>query len=168
MHEHLGIASRALKSCRDDLRNCLWDLRHQTLESDDMESAILQTLAPHTAGIDLAVRFRVPRERISDNTAHAILCIIRELTINGVRHGKATTVKVAGSVEGERLLCSVRDNGCGFDPENCPGDEQGHYGLLGIRERVNAFEGSMTIESRPGAGTKTTISIHIPQESEPA
>lgn len=168
MHEHLGIASRALKSCRDELRNCLWDLRHQTLESDDMESAILQTLAPHTAGIDLAVRFRVPRERISDNTAHAILCIIRELTINGVRHGKATTVKVAGSVEGERLLCSVRDNGCGFDPENCPGDEQGHYGLLGIRERVNAFEGSMTIESRPGAGTKTTISIHIPQESEPA
>ena len=166
MHEHLGIASRALKSCRDDLRNCLWDLRHQTLESDDMESAILQTLAPHATGVSLAVRFRVPRERISDNTAHAILGIVRELTINAVRHGKATSVKVAGSIKGEKLLCSVRDNGCGFDPENRPGDEQGHYGLLGIRERVNAFEGAMTIESSPGAGTKVTIAINIPQEDK--
>ena len=166
LHDHLTVASRALKSCRDELRNCLWDMRHEALESDDMESAIRQTLAPHTAGVDLSIRFKVPRDRLSDNTAHAILRIVRELTVNAVRHGKATAIRVAGSIEGKRLLFSVRDNGCGFDPASCPGDEQGHYGLLGIRERVNSFEGTMRIESAPGKGAKTTICINIPQESE--
>ena len=166
LRDHLVVASRALKSCRDELRNCLWDMRHEALDADDMETAIRQTLAPHVADVDLAVRFPVPRDRISDSTAHAILRIVRELTLNAVRHGKATAIKVAGSIEGTKLFFSVRDNGCGFDPANCPGDEQGHYGLLGIRERVNTFEGTMKIDSAPGKGSKTTISINIPQESE--
>ena len=165
MHEHLTTASKALKSCRNELRNCLWDLRHQTLESGDMETAIRQTLTPHLGAASLTVRFRVPRERISDNTAHAILRIVRELTVNAVRHGKATVIKVAGSIDGDQLRFSVRDNGIGFDPRNCPGDEQGHYGLLGIRERVNTFEGVFQISSTPGAGTKAMISLHIPQET---
>ena len=166
MNEHLDTAARALKSCRNELRNCLWDLRNQTLESSDMESAIRQTLAPHIGHAELAVRFRVPRERISDNTAHAILRIVRELTVNAIRHGRATSVKVAGSIEDDKLAFSVRDNGCGFDPDNCPNDEQGHYGLLGIRERVNSFEGRLTIASAPGKGTKATIWINIPHETK--
>ena len=166
IREHLVTASRALKSCRNELRNCLWDMRNEALEANSMDDAIRQTLAPHVAGVDLAVRFSVPRDRISDTTAHAILRIVRELTLNAIRHGKATAVKVAGSIEGTKLLFSVRDNGSGFDPDNCPGDEQGHYGLLGIRERVNSFEGTMKIDSAPGKGSKTTISINIPHESE--
>lgn len=166
MNEHLDTAARALKSCRNELRNCLWDLRNQTLEAADMESAIRQTLVPYLAGAALAVRFHVPRERISDNTAHAILRIVRELTVNAVRHGHATSVKVAGSIEEDKLMFSVQDNGCGFDPDNCPNDEQGHYGLLGIRERVNTFEGELTISSAPGRGTKATISLGLPNETE--
>ena len=162
LRDRLVVASRALKSCRDELRNCLWDMRHEALDADNMESAIQRTLAPHISGVDLAVRFPVPRERISDTTTHTILRIVRELTINAVRHGKATSVMVAGSCEGQRLLFSVYDNGCGFDPDNCPGDEQGHYGLLGIRERVNSLDGSVVINSVPGKGTKATIRLKIP------
>ena len=103
-------------------------------------------------------------ERISDNTAHAILNIVRELTLNAIRHGKASTVKVAGSIEDAKLLFSVRDNGCGFDPATAPGGEQGHYGLLGIHERVNSFEGKLTLDSVPGKGTKVTVHLNIPQE----
>ena len=165
MHEHLDTASRTLGSCRRELRNCLWDLRHQTLESDDMESAIRQTLVPHLSDARLLVRFKVPRDRISDNTAHAILRIVRELTVNAIRHGKASEVRVAGSIEGDRLMFSVRDNGCGFDPANVPGDEEGHFGLLGIRERVDAFEGTLQIDSAPGTGAKVTVYINIPHES---
>jgi len=165
LREELDIASKALLSCRAELRNCLWDLRHQTLEVDDMGEALRQTLQPHVAHVDLAVRFNVPRARISDNTAHAILRIVRELTVNAVRHGQATAVRVAGSIEDDRLLFSVRDNGCGFDPENCPNDEQGHYGLLGIRERVNAFEGTMSVASQIGKGTKVTVALRIPQQA---
>ena len=164
MRVHLDVAHKALKSCRAELRNCLWDLRHQALETDDMEIALRQALTPHVADCDMAIRFKVPRDRLTDSTAYAILRIVRELAVNAVRHGKATSLRIAGSIEGDKLLFSVKDNGCGFDPENCPGDEQGHYGLLGIRERINTFEGQMKIDSAPGRGTKVTIFLNVPQE----
>ncbi len=159
MRNSLNVAAKALDSCRDELRNCLWDLRNQTLEETDMNEAIRQTLAPHVGDTKLFIRFNVSRERLSDNTAHCILRIIRELAANAVRHGGATTIKIAGSIEKDKLLFSVSDNGCGFDPENRPNAAGGHFGLQGIQDRVDGFEGEMTIKSTPGAGAKVTISI---------
>ena len=159
MHKHLDCAAQTLKSCRNELRNCLWDLRNRALEETSLDEAIRQTLAPHVASAEIAVRFNVPRERISDNTAHAILRIIRELAINAVRHGHATKIWIAGGVEDDRMLFSVRDNGAGFDPATAPGFAEGHYGLVGISERVEALEGEFKIESAPGNGAKATITM---------
>lgn len=156
---HVEIAEKTLKSCRDDLRDCLWDLRSQALEEPDMTQAILKTLRPHTGVSRVTVRFNVPRAKLSDKTAHAILRSIRELVVNALRHGKATDIKVAGALEGEHLICSVSDNGCGFNPVSAPGVLQGHFGLQGIRERVNALGGEFTIESKPGEGVKAKIKI---------
>ena len=156
---HVEIAEKTLKSCRDDLRDCLWDLRSQALEEPDMTQAILKTLRPHTGVSRVTVRFNVPRGKLSDKTAHALLRSIRELVVNALRHGKATDIKVAGALEGEHLICSVSDNGCGFDPVSAPGVLQGHFGLQGIRERVNALGGEFTIESKPGEGVKAKIKI---------
>jgi signal transduction histidine kinase len=156
---HVEIAEKTLKSCRDDLRDCLWDLRSQALEEPDMTQAILKTLRPHTGQSRVTVRFNVPRGKLSDKTAHALLRSIRELAVNALRHGKATDIKVAGALEGELLICSVSDNGCGFDPVSAPGVLQGHFGLQGIRERVNALGGEFTIESKPGEGVKAKIKI---------
>ena len=161
LKEHLGIAARTLKSCRDELRNCLWDLRNNALEARTMDEAIRQTLAPHVLGIELTVRFNLSRERLSDNTAHTILTVIRELALNAIRHGKATKIQVAGIDDNGTLAFSVRDNGSGFDPQTAPGVLQGHYGLLGIQERIEAFEGEFRIDSAPGAGTKANIRIHL-------
>ena len=165
MRKHLTAAASSLKSCRDELRNCLWDLRNRALEEPTMDAAIRQTLAPHVAGIDLTVRFTVPRERLSDNTAHALLRIIRELALNGIRHGGATKIRVAGSIENNKMLFSVSDNGSGFDPETAPGFTEGHYGLVGIRERIDEFEGDFTLKSTPGKGTKATIALIVPKEN---
>ena len=101
----------------------------------------------------------IPRGKLSDKTAHALLRSIRELVVNALRHGKATDIKVAGAFEGEHLICSVSDNGCGFDPVSAPGVLQGHFGLQGIRERVNALGGEFTIVSKPGQGVKAKIKI---------
>lgn len=163
---HLGIASRTLKSCRDELRNCLWDLRNHALEESTMDNAIRQTLAPHVTNVELSIRFGLARERLTDNTAHAILTIVRELTLNAIRHGKATRIQVAGIAENGVLAVSVKDNGSGFDPESAPGVLQGHYGLLGVRERIDAFEGEFDIESRPGSGTKAAFRINLPENGK--
>ena len=163
MHRHLSLAVKTLDSCRKDLRNCLWDLRNLTLEEEDVNDAIRRTLAPHVGDTELAVRFNVPRELFCDNTAHTILRIIRELALNAVQHGKATSVKVAGSIEDGKLLFSVKDNGCGFDPERAPGMAQGHFGLQGIRDRIEAFEGEMSVQSAPGKGSRVAITLNLPQ-----
>ena len=167
MLRHLEIASRTLHACRDELRDCLWDLRSKALEDEEMNGAIRTTLLPYVSDVTLHVRFNVPRNRFSDNTAHAILRIIRELTLNAVRHGQATTIRIAGSLENRRLMFSVQDDGNGFDPANRPGVAQGHFGLEGVRERVNRFGGELRISSKPGLGAKVTISMDtIPPEEE--
>ena len=161
MMKHLAMASRALQSCRNELRNCLWDLRSRALEEDDLNEAIRRTVAPLVSDVSLAIRFNVSRKALADDTAHVLMRIVRELVQNAVRHGGASSVKIAGNLEDGVLRFSVRDNGCGFDPENRPGVMQGHFGLQGIRERVNQFNGEMSIESAPGKGAKASITMRI-------
>lgn len=161
---HLNRAASTLESCRNELRNCLWDLRNDALEEKDMDAAVRRTLLPHLKGVMLHVRFNVSRSRLSENTAHALLQIIRELSVNGIRHGGADAIYVAGTLEGGNLLVSVRDNGKGFDTNAAPGVEDGHFGLDGIRNRVERLSGTFEIESAPGHGTRSCIRIPAPQE----
>jgi NarL family two-component system sensor histidine kinase YdfH len=53
----------------------------------------------------------------------------------------------------------VRDNGTGFDPKTISA-KMGHYGLLGMRERVRLIGGELEIVSMKGEGT--TLRFHIP------
>ncbi len=160
--DQLDIALRTVDATRGDLRNCIWDLRSRALEEPDFAAAIRRTLDPLVSDEHIRIRFPVPRAQFSDSSAHAILSVVRELVANALRHGRATSVAIAGVAQDNRLLFSVRDNGCGFDPEDCPCVEQGHFGLQGIRERIKAFNGTLTIVSNPRTGTKVTISATPP------
>lgn len=161
MSKHLEVATRTLKSCRDEMRSLLRDLRSQVLDEPDMEKAIVRILKPQIDDAKLHVRFTVPRARLTDMTARSLYSMVRELTVNAIRHGHATAIHVAGCIEGGKLLCSVRDNGEGFDPASAPGPEEGHFGLQGIRERMESVNGSVEIESAPGKGTRVVISIPV-------
>ena len=168
MSEHLVHASKSLHSCRDELRDCLWDLRSRALEETSMDAAIRTTLMPFVDTTGIILRFNVPRNRLSDNTAHALLRIVRELVSNAIRHGHASRIHIAGSLDGPHLRFSVRDDGGGFDPKNRPDVDQGHFGLDGILERVRRFGGEMRIESTRGRGTKVSISLDVrsPEEED--
>ena len=129
------------------------------MDDPDFVHAITQTLSIFRDETALAIRFPVDRSLLSDTTAHTVLCIIRELVANAIRHGKAAHVRVAGSVENGTLLFSVSDDGSGFDPVKRPGPREGHFGLTGIQERLSSSGGSMNIESFCG---KTRVSITLP------
>ena len=159
--EKLQTADQILKSCRTELRHCLFDLRNDTLAERDFKTAIERTLAPLGTDTEIAVRFNVRRSLFDDASVHAILAIIRELVANAVRHGQSWNVRIAGTVDNETLVFSVRDNGCGFDPADRPCAANGHYGLDGINERLRKMNGDLLIDSQPGHGTKVTVRIPI-------
>ena len=155
----LEAAERMLESSRTELKNCLFDLRNNTVDDPDFVHAITRTLSIFRDESSLAIRFPVDRSLLSDTAAHTVLCIIRELVANAIRHGKAAHVRVVGSVENDTLLFSVSDDGSGFDPADRPGPREGHFGLTGIQERLSSSGGSMKIESSRG---KTRVSITLP------
>lgn len=161
---HLDLATKTLLVCRKNLRDCLWDLRSHALEAPDMDTAIRKTLEPHIENADLDIRFDVPRDRLTDNTAHTILCIVRELALNALRHGQASVVRIVGGLENGTIRLSVTDNGRGFDPAAAPGMAQGHFGLQGVRERIESLEGKMSITSAAGRGTRVSLALNLPKE----
>ena len=157
--ECLDTAAKMIRSCRTDLRRCLWDLRSDVLDETDFAEAIRKTVAPVAGSASVTVRFSGPRAAISDSTAHGVLNAVRELVANAVRHGGAANIRIAGEVHAGTLNISVRDDGCGFDTSTRPGQTDGHFGLDGIIERVERLGGTFEIESSPGSGTYAVMSF---------
>ena len=162
LSRRLDFIANAINACRGELKNCIWDLRSEALDEKRMDDAIRKSLAKDIRGEDLSIRFNVPRERLTDNTVHAIVRTVRELAVNAIRHGKARHVAIAGAIEGDTLRFSVKDDGCGFDPATAPGVSEGHFGLVGIRERIAPFGGRFEISSAPGKGTKAVVTYKVP------
>ena len=158
---YLSTAERMLLSCRTELRRCLWDLRENALEEKDFAEAIRKTLAPVVDGSVFSVQFNVPRARLDDTTAHAILCIIRELATNAIHHGKAHRVRICGELQDGLLTFSVSDDGSGFNPDSAAGANEGHFGLEGIHERIKRLNGTFTIISEPGKGCTAHIKLKV-------
>lgn len=156
---HLAYSRQALRSCRENLRYCLGDLRNNLPDASDMNEFIGKIVRPHVGTARVAVRFNVARRALSDQQAYAIGCIVRELAVNAVRHGRADRIRIAGERRDGLIRFSVHDNGCGFDPSACPGAREGHFGLSGIRERLKALQGELRIVTRPNHGTRITVSI---------
>lgn len=162
----LDTARAMLASCRQELRCCIWDLKSRTFDERDMTEAVTRTLAPHLGDIEAQVRFNVPRSILSESATHDILRIVRELAVNAIRHGKARHLRIAGEYKNGLVRFSVRDDGCGFDPQSIPGPAHGHFGLQGIRERINGRNGEITVESTPGKGTKITVAFAPDEKDE--
>ena len=158
---YIDAARKALLSCREELRRCLWDLRSETLAEPDLQNAIEKTVRPHIGGTDVKIRFHASRRLIPDVIAHNVLSIIRELCVNAVKHGSARKIRIAGELKNGALRFVVRDDGCGFDVENRPGPMQGHFGLQGIKERTRRLRGTLGLESKVGGGTAATVEIPL-------
>ncbi|MBR2837577.1 MAG: sensor histidine kinase [Kiritimatiellae bacterium] len=161
-----GAAKRILSSCRRELRACLWDLRSHALDIKEFSDAVRETLAPHLGGRTAKIDFDIPSSKMSETLRHAALCIIREATANAVRHGNAEVIAISGELAGNRLSFSVIDDGRGFDPSTIRGSAEGHFGILGMRERAKAFNGSVSISSEPGNGTEISVSLEEPEPQE--
>ena len=156
---YLKVARRTLGSCREELRRCLSDLRSCILEEPNMAEALRKTVCPCIDDAEIEFNLDICRENLSDTTAHNILNIVRELCVNAVRHGRAHRILVTGTNTDDRLQIVVQDDGRGFDPATRAGPSQGHFGLQGVKERLNRMGGRLRIESEPGKGSRITVEV---------
>jgi len=157
--EYLERAERMLSSSRTELQRCLFDLRNTALEEANLGEAVRRTVEPLLGSVGLHLRFNVSRSKIGDSALHAVLCIARELVSNSIVHGQAANVRISGALDEEALRFSVSDDGCGFDVSRAPGVSEGHFGLQGIRERLNCLGGAVSFDSVAPHGCSVTIVI---------
>ena len=159
----LDTAERMLDSCRTELRRCLFDLRGNALEARVFAEALRRTLDPLALKTTIDIDFPVGTSSFDDAQVHAILCIVRELVTNAVRHGQAKRIHITGRKEDGMLVIAVTDDGCGFDPAHRPGPNEGHFGLQGVRDRLHRLDGRIAIDSKPGGPTVIRVSLPLPQ-----
>lgn len=100
-------------------------------------------------------------EDVPDFVAGNLLLVVQEVVNNAFRHGRPSTVErtVSDDPAAGRIEVQVHDDGAGFTVGGQMGLEQGHFGIHGVRERVERLEGSLRIESLPGRGTTVVANV---------
>ncbi|MEI6184724.1 MAG: PAS domain S-box protein [Bacteroidota bacterium] len=86
--------------------------------------------------------------------------VYQECMTNVLRYSKANSVIAELYNDDKEITMIIQDDGIGFDIDKV--DTKLHHGLLGIRERIYALKGTITIDSAIGKGTRTTAIIPIP------
>lgn len=86
--------------------------------------------------------------------------IAQEALNNMARHSQATRGRIAVSVDESHLRMTLEDNGVGFAADDLQSLPSGGLGLIGIRERVAQFSGTMRLNATPGGGT--WIGVDVP------
>jgi signal transduction histidine kinase/ligand-binding sensor domain-containing protein len=89
---------------------------------------------------------------------HSFYLACKEALHNVNQHAAATEVRVRVAVEDSTLRVDIEDNGRGFDPA---ADQPQGNGLRNLRQRFHALGGRFNLESRPGQGTKVSMTIPL-------
>jgi signal transduction histidine kinase len=89
---------------------------------------------------------------------------VREALANATWHGSADRIDIAIRFTDHDLTIKIRDDGCGFDPQVQHSAEGKHYGLIGMRERMQRLQGELHISSAPGKGTEIVLKVPRKQQ----
>lgn len=141
-------------------RSQLNSLRPPVLEGGDLR-AVLRTLVDHwslQAGIPCPLVVPADALVLDAERAGVLYRFVQEALTNVARHASARQVQVSVEVKGGWLIAQVRDDGVGMRL-NTP--DSSHMGLSGIRERVQAIQGELEIDSTPGTGTSLRIDFPL-------
>lgn len=91
--------------------------------------------------------------------------VVQEAVSNALRHATARTIRVSLQDEPDALLLAIEDDGVGFDTDAVSqrAKRGEHLGLLGMTERVKNAGGTITLDSRPGGGSRIAARIPFPK-----
>ncbi|MEO7412933.1 MAG: sensor histidine kinase [Opitutaceae bacterium] len=163
----LGVARRILDHAVQELRSSVWALRNPPLQGRSLPEVLRLIVEREGAGkaahIDLSAKGDF--SHVSEFVAGNLVLATQEALRNALKHGSpreiALDVKIADTADSISLV--IRDDGAGFTPGKEAGANQGHFGLVGMRERIERLDGTLHVESAPGQGT--TVRIEVPLRS---
>ncbi|HEY0377292.1 MAG TPA: two-component regulator propeller domain-containing protein [Pyrinomonadaceae bacterium] len=158
---HLDRARVLVRHSIAEARRYIWDLRSQALEQNDLPSALTETARRLTAGTDVQAQVQVSGtfRPLSALIESNLLRIGQEAINNAVRHAEAQRILINLKFDSRRVQLSVRDNGRGFDTKTRGAN--GHFGLVGMRERAEQMGGTLFVESGAGEGTEVVVEVPL-------
>ncbi|MBV8217680.1 MAG: CHASE3 domain-containing protein [Solirubrobacterales bacterium] len=147
----LDVAVIELKGAIDALRDHTRGIHPASLKLGLRPA--LDALAHESAmPVDLDVRMD---GRLPEPIEIAVYYIVSEALTNAAKHGQASNVTVRVEAADDRLRLDIRDDGVG-------GARFGRgSGLVGLRDRVEALGGSITLQSEPAAGTSLEVELPL-------
>jgi signal transduction histidine kinase len=155
-----GIEAEATRSIRE-ARRAVGDIRGIEPGTSDLVTALQELVHSESTRTHAHLCWRLEGEQIDlpRPVAESLFLIGREALTNAIRHAHAGSIEVALAMSAHDVELTIRDNGQGFALSADMARKQGHWGLVGIEERVERLGGHSRIESKLGQGT--TVSVHI-------
>ncbi len=142
--ELLGIASEEVSETLTELRELAQGIHPAVLTEQGLEAA-LEVLAAR-APLPVELEVRLP-ERLPEPIEATAYYVVSEALVNVVKHADADSARVHAERADIHALVEVADDGVGG------ADPSGGSGLCGLRDRVEALDGRVLVESPPGRGT---------------
>jgi signal transduction histidine kinase len=150
----------------DLMRDMALELRPSTLDDLGLVAALQRYVSDYRRKYGIEVDFHpgsLAGVRLKPQMETALYRIAQEALTNVVRHAEAQSVSVLLDKRDGRAILVVEDDGKGFDVDQLrrTGSPAQKLGLLGMEERAALVGGSLTIESRPGAGTAVFVEVPL-------
>jgi PAS domain S-box-containing protein len=149
--ELVGAALEHAEAAIEELRELAHGIHPSVLTHYGLAAAV-EALAQRSP---LPVRVRIAEERFPPAVESTAYFIVAEALTNTLKHARATGATVSGERRNGALVLDVEDDGAG-------GAIDKGGGLAGLRDRVSAVDGRLTVHSEPGRGTCVRAELPLP------
>ena len=150
LRAELGRVAAGLGGALEELREYARGIHPAILAVGGLAPA-LKTLARRSPPVTLDVRLA---RRLPERVEVTAFYVVSEALANAAKHSGASAVRVGAGAVGDVIWVVVRDDGGGgADPAR-------GSGLVGLKDRVEAIGGTLSVRSRPGEGT--TLLAELP------
>jgi two-component system sensor histidine kinase DegS len=168
VQEELVDLKGQVRSGLEEIRKIIFNLRPMALDDLGLVPTLRKFVQDFEDKSKIHTVFELSGKEIRMPSAMeaAIYRLVQEAFTNALKHANASRVLLDISYEPHLITIIIHDNGIGFQSDliDLGASRNSHFGLIGMRERVELIEGRMDIDSNPGQGTK--IIIHIPITAE--
>ncbi len=161
LQERLAQLGSVLDEAMDLKRRLVDDLRPSLLDHFGLPTALRTYVVAVCikAGLEAEVELADEAQGLPRDTAIAVFRVVEEGLNNIIRHGDAKHVRLLMRADSDGYELTLSDDGRGFDPSSDPAERK-TFGLMGMRQRISSFGGSLVIDS--GAGRGTTLRVQVP------